>query len=185
MTAVAGFIHHDGSVWIGGDSAGSGSHGSLQIRSDEKVFTRGNFLFGCTGSFRVMQLIRFRFRPPEHPADMDSFEYLSTGFVDALRTCLKQGGAAKEIDREEIGVDGMMVAYRGRLFRVECDYQVAEMVCRYDAVGSGGAVCLGALSATVEWTDAEARMKEVLSAAEYHCNGVEPPFNIVWQARYY
>src|SRR5579875_613581 len=98
MTAIAGFVHHDKSVWIGGDSAATIGGSQRQIRSDPKVFQRGDYVFGVAGSFRVMQLVRFSLQIPERQIFQDEFEYMATSFVDALRDCLKDGGAAKEVD---------------------------------------------------------------------------------------
>lgn len=101
MTAVAGFVHRDGSVWIGADSAGS-SDTRLTVRKDPKVFRRGAFLFGFCGSFRQMQLVRFGFTPQERPLDKDVFEYMVTTVVEDLRKLWKDGGTARKREEEEI-----------------------------------------------------------------------------------
>lgn len=186
MTAIAGFINRtDGEVWIGGDSAGNQGH-IVHVRRDPKVFRRRldtvngklEFIFGFAASFRAMQLVRYSWQIPE-PRIMlqDAHEYLATSFVDSMRECLREGGFARDIDREEVGTE-CLIGFRGRLFRMDTDYQIGESVVGYDAIGSGGQVCLGALALTRNHTKAGMRINDVLGAASFHCNGVEPPFNV-------
>ncbi len=176
MTAIAGFVHDDGKVWIGGDSAGIGGW-DLTIRSDPKVFRNGDFLFGFTSSFRMGQLLRYKFQPPER-YDQEVFSFMVTSFVDSVRDCLKSGGSAKkELEVESAGT--FLVGYSGRLFTIDSDYQVGESADRYDACGSGVQVVRGALFASRVGIGPEDRMNLVLAAAERHCAGVRGPFTVM------
>jgi hypothetical protein len=134
MTAIVGLVAN-GSVYIGGDSAGSNTW-QMSIRSDAKVFRNGPYLMGFTTSFRMGQLIRYGLAAPKPEGDLDQF--MATSFIDAVRDCLKAGGwARKENDREEGGT--FLVGVHGRLFTVHEDYQVAQTADGYAAVGSGDA----------------------------------------------
>jgi ATP-dependent protease HslVU (ClpYQ) peptidase subunit len=172
MTAIVGLVH-DGCVYIGGDSAGVDGY-SLTVRADGKVFRNGLFLFGFTTSFRMGQLIRYALEPPSPEGDLEHF--MAVSFVDAVRSCLKEGGwARKDNEREEGGT--FLVGVAGRLFAVHEDYQVAEAADGYAAVGSGEQVALGALYATAD-TDMEPgeRVLVALRAAERFNAGVRGPF---------
>lgn len=59
MTCIVGIIDKkQNNVLIVGDSCESnGSENS--IRKDAKVFANDDFIFGCTTSFRMIQLLRF------------------------------------------------------------------------------------------------------------------------------
>lgn len=61
MTCIVEIVEKD-RVYIGGDSAGV-SDLDITMRKDVKVFRVGDFVFGCTSSFRMMQIIRFSFKP--------------------------------------------------------------------------------------------------------------------------
>jgi hypothetical protein len=174
LTAIAGFVDN-GKVWIGGDSAGVAGW-SMDIRSDSKVFRNGDFLLGFTSSFRMGQLLRYSFRPPDRDPKRDVFEYLVTDFVASLRSCLKEGGFATK-DKEAEAGGTFLLGYYGRLFQVEDDYQIAEPAAGYGAVGCGHEVAKGALFATKAMKPEE-RMKIVLGAAELHSAGVRGPFVI-------
>jgi hypothetical protein len=175
MTCVVGIVH-EGAIYMGADSAGSDGWG-LQIRADTKVFVKDRFAFGFTSSFRMGQLLRYSLAIPRRHPDQDLAEFMSTAFVDAVRTTLKAGGWAKrENDREEAGV--FLVGCHGRLFRIEGDYQVGELVQPFHACGCGENYAMGALFAT-EGGQPEPRIEVALRAAEQYSVGVRGPFRTV------
>lgn len=179
MTCIAG-IAQDGKVWIGGDSAGVAGY-TLVVRADEKVFVRGEFAYGFTTSFRMGDLLRYAFSPPEQTSKQEDREYLVTSWTDALRQCLKAGGFAKVENGVERG-GSFLAGYRGRLYEVCGDFQVGEAASGYAAVGCGVEIALGALFATGddrEWLPPEGRILTALAAAETHSAGVRGPFTVV------
>jgi hypothetical protein len=136
-TAIAG-IAKEGTVWIGGDSAGIDvTNLALTVRADEKVFINQNFIFGFTSSFRMGQLLRYSFSPPGQVQGQDLNEYMVTTFIDAVRDCLKEGGFQEKENEVESG-GTFLVGHQGHLFTVDSDYQVGESLDGYDAVGCGG-----------------------------------------------
>lgn len=174
MTCIAA-VAHEGNVWMGADSAGVAGL-SLAVRRDPKVFRVGDFLFGCTSSFRMTQLLQYKFSPPQHHSEWDCERYMSTAFIDAVRDTLKAGGYARSDNGAEVAGE-FLVGYRGRIFRVCSDYQVGENVEPFDAVGCGAELALGALHATREKTPGE-RVALALEAAEAFSAGVRRPFRV-------
>jgi ATP-dependent protease HslVU (ClpYQ) peptidase subunit len=174
MTCIAGFIEGS-TVWIGGDSAGVAGY-DMSVRADQKIFRNGPMLFGFTTSFRMGQLLRYALTVPDHDPRVDVAKWMSTTFIDAVRACLKTAGwAEKENERERGGT--FLVAYKSRLFCVHGDYQVAEPLDGFFAVGCGDQVARGALFAS-EQLSGRARMEIVLHAAERCSAGVRGPFAI-------
>lgn len=184
MTCIVG-IAIDGKVYIGGDSAGVDASGSydLTVRADEKVFYIENrFVIGFTTSFRMGQLLRYAFKPPEKRHGQDLMHYMVTDFVNALRACLKESGwAVKKEEQEKAGT--FLVGCEGRLFAVYDDYQVAEPVCGYEAIGCGFQVAKGAVFALKNEfqldKDPESIVLRALCAAEAHNAGVRGPFHVL------
>lgn len=177
MTAIVGLVQ-DGDVYLGGDSAGvdTGRLG-LQLRADQKVFRKGEMVFGFTSSFRMGQLIRYKLELPEQRVSQhDPFEFLAGEFVDALRKCLKDGGFVKKKDEVESG-GTFLVGYRQRLFAIGDDFQVAETVHGFDAVGCGDFFALGSFYST-ERAQPLDRIKAALGAAAEFSAGVRAPFHI-------
>ena len=173
MTAIAGFVHNDGKVWIGGDSAAF-SERDLSVRADSKVFRNGEFLFGFTSSFRMGQVLRYKFKPPERH-EQELYSYMVTTFVDAIRQCLKEAGFARKENEMETGGE-FLVGHGGRLFTVYSDYQIAETMDGYAACGSASSVVCGALFASQGMSDPDARIRLSLNAAEHHNCYVRGPF---------
>lgn len=176
MTCIVG-LSHKGRVFMGADSAGVAGL-DLTVRADQKIFTNGPFLMGFTSSFRMGQLLRYALSPPKR-YDKEVMTFMCTDFVDATRNCLKSGGfASKNLEKESGGQ--FLVGYEGRVFAVFDDYQVAESVAGYDAVGSGESYAKGVLFAT-SGKPPEARIKLALRAAEQHSAGVRSPFCVLSQ----
>lgn len=175
MTCIVG-VAEQGSVWIGGDSAGVAGW-VLAVRKDAKVFTRGPMVFGFTTSFRMGQILRYSLHIPDHRESLPVEEYMATLFVDAVRTALKEGGyAEKQHSRESGGT--FLVGYQGRLFQIGEDYQVGESTHGFDAVGSGNEIALGALWQSRESSNPQDRILDALGAAEQFCASVRGPFMI-------
>jgi len=176
MTCIVGVATKDGSVYLGGDSAGAAGW-EIRIRADEKVFVNGQFVFGFTSSFRMGQLLRYKLHPPEQPDKMPDHEYMATLFIDAVRGCLKGGGFAKKDNEAEEG-GSFLVGYHGKVYEIGSDYQVAINADGYAAVGCGAQIALGAMYTTPDG-DPETRLLTALAAAERFSNGVRGPFTVV------
>ncbi len=176
MTCIVGLVDH-GTVYMGCDSAGTNNQGDQMIRTNHKLFRVGAFLMGCSGSPRMSQLVQYRFQPPAPDAGEDVMHYLVCGFIDALRTCLTDGGHAWNNTGHESNDGNLLIGYRGHLYHVQSDYQVGERVNGFDAIGSGMAPALGALFATAGVEPRE-RIRLALMAAEALNDAVRRPFHI-------
>lgn len=175
VTVIVGLVHKQ-RVHLGGDSAGLAGY-QLTVRRDPKVFANGPYVMGFTTSFRMGQLLHHAFEAPHPTGNLDRF--MVTTFVDALRTCLKNGGwAKKDSEQEEAGT--FLVGVAGRLFQIDSDYQVGEPADEYAAVGCGDELALGALHATATLElKPRARLTAALAAATHHSSGVSAPYTYV------
>lgn len=171
MTCIVGLVDSEkGRIWIGGDSAGvGGSH--IRIRLDEKVFTKNNMVFGCTTSFRMGQLIRYSLKIPQQEQE-DDFSYLCTDFISALKKCLEEN------DYKEGGK--FLLGYRGNLYQIEGDFQVAKHTYGFDACGSGEQYALGSLHIlkSVSSLSPESKVEYALDAASEFSTDVCKPYTI-------
>jgi hypothetical protein len=173
VTCVAG-IAENGAVHLCADSAGC-SGWDLTVRADPKVFERGPYVLGFTDSFRMGQLLRYAFRPPEPPSE-DLHGFMCTTFADAVRECLRAGGWSRKKDEREEG-GSFLAGVGGRLFRVDADFQVGEPQDPYAAIGCGAQVAHGALFALAgSGMPPHLALPVALRAAERFSNGVRGPF---------
>jgi ATP-dependent protease HslVU (ClpYQ) peptidase subunit len=176
MTAIAGVVHK-GKVYLGGDSAGVAGY-SMQTRSDPKVFVNNDFVIGFTSSFRMGQILQYNFTPPSPYEGEDGLEYMIRRFVPAVKQALKDGGWATTDDGRDLG-GTFLVGWRGVLYYIDSDYQVARMVHDFAACGCGEDMALGSLYSTPKTMKPEDRLVLALSAAAEFSAGVRPPFAVV------
>lgn len=178
MTCIVGIELQDG-VLIGGDSAGTGGY-RQSVRSDVKVWKAGEFVHGFTTSYRMGQLLRYNLSPPQTPhleADEEERDkWMTTTYIDAVRKVLKEGGYAKVENGVELG-GCYLVGWRGRLYRVDSDFQVGRSIEGFDAVGSGEDVAIGAME--VSSGKPTERVRAALAAAEKYNAAVGGPFTLV------
>lgn len=159
---------------MGGDSAGVAGL-SISIRGDEKVFSNGPFIMGFTTSFRMGQLLRYKFDPPKQTHGKDDMRYMVTDFIDAVRKCFTENGFGSA------SVGGtFLVGYNKKLYTIDSDYQVGIPTCNYDAVGCGSDIAIGSLHTTASLKmKPEDRVRKALEAAVEFNAGVRPPFTIL------
>lgn len=178
MTCIVGIV--DGKkVIIGADRQGTGGYQKVN-RIDKKVFKKGEFVIGFTTSYRMGQLIQYKFNPPSLTEKQDLMEYMVSDFVEGIRRTLKDGGFTKIDQNEEIG-GTFLVGFRGRLFQVESDFQVGESIDKFDSVGCGDRFALGAMKTSVDAgeTDPKKILLNGLEAAHYFSAGVGGEFDFV------
>jgi ATP-dependent protease HslVU (ClpYQ) peptidase subunit len=177
MTCIVGLLDK-GNVYMGGDSAGVAGL-SISVRNDEKVFTNGPFIMGFTSSFRMGQLLRYKFDPPKQTVGVDDMKYMVTDFVEAVRSCFSQHGYGT--GKDQTG-GTFLVGYNGVLYTIDSDFQVGIPGEAYDAVGCGADLALGAMFAS-KGKKPEERVKVALEAAAMFSGGVLPPFVILKQTK--
>lgn len=144
MTCIVAFT--DGKkVTIVGDSAGTGGT-EQRIRKDKKVFSHGEFIFGGTHSFRMLQLLKYSWEPPLIPDDMKLMKYMVSLLVPSIIKIFKEHEFyGKDSDGRAAGI-GILVGVRGRIFSIENDFQVAETFEKYESIGCGREVAIGSLA---------------------------------------
>jgi hypothetical protein len=176
MTCIIGLVDK-GNVYIGGDSAGI-SGNDITIRTDEKVFVNGEFLIGFTSSFRMGQLLRYKFAPkPQAEDQKDDMAYMVGSFIDDCRACFK----TNSYGTDSKGGD-FLVGYRGGLYHIGSDFQVGKSKLPFDAAGCGTDVALGSMFAAKSVAPAK-RINLALEAASTFNTGVAGPFLVMKQEK--
>lgn len=180
MTCILGVVDKDtGDVYIGGDSSAVAEYDMLTIATP-KVFRVGPFLFGFAGHFRFGQVIQHAFDPPKYKGG-DLAAYMSRDVMEGMREVLDDAGFLRSIEgRDRAGLG--MIGYEGRLFVIQDEFEVLEMVDNVAAIGCGYPYALGAWQgiqslnpdATMEW-----RVRKSLEISEYYSGGVRAPFHIL------
>lgn len=173
MSCIVG-IAENGKVWIGGDSAGIGPDGELQLRKEPKVFKIGDLLIGACGSpadYQGWVIPNTIFDP-----SMAAFDWVCFTFLPWLRT-IRSADADFEL----------LIGLRGHLFHVYGTRQVTEELAGFDAAGSGAQVARGALyffewdktpTGQLKWHPTQ-RIELALEAAQRFTSTVREPWVIL------
>lgn len=169
MTCVVGIVS-GGKVFIGADSLGSNGF-TKEIRKESKVFENGDFLIGGTTSFRMLNLLQWKFNPPTAKKGDDLHRFMCTDFVEAVRDLFSKNGFSVESGEWECGE--FLVGIHGKLFKLGVDFQVAEY--DYTACGSGEYHALGSLYAT-KCKSPKKNIMKALECAENFVVSVQRPF---------
>ena len=178
MTCIVGWT--DGVQMVMGADSLAASAWDVRVRRDPKLFRLAqqggpSSLIGFTSSYRMGQLLMGLTLPSDLTAD--PFAWMVDQFIPAVRMRLKDGGYTKIENTREAGGTFLM-AYRGRIFEVCDDFQVAENAAGFAAIGCGAAYALGALSVLDVATDPEGKLRVALGVAEALSGAVRGPMLI-------
>lgn len=184
MTCIVGIIEEEtGRVIIGADSAGISGYDKT-IRADSKVFVNGPMIFGCTTSWRMIQLLRYSLTIPTQDEGQEDFAFLVTKFIPAVRECLAAGGFRKKENEVESGGQ-FLIGYHGNLYQIHDDFQVSRNAGDFACCGCGESYATGALAAMSleDGNLSESHLLKALSIAAEYSAGVAPPFITVMLPR--
>lgn len=127
MTCIVGYVKNN-TVFMGCDSLGSNGH-FKEVRKDTKMFKLNQFLIGYTSSYRMGQLLQYKLKLPKHPIGMSVDRYMRTLFIDTTIRCLTENGYTK-VNGNRLSGGSFLVGYKGKLFCIDSDFQVAEMLIK-------------------------------------------------------
>jgi len=176
MTCIVA-VELEGKVYMGGDSAAA-SGWDIHVIDFKKVFRNGEFLIGYTTSFRMGQLLEHELTVPKQETESD-IHYMITKFVPAIRELFKTAGFTKiDSNKEEGGL--FLVGYKGKVYRVDSDFQILRHTGGLYAIGCGYAYALGSLMTNVS-SNTEQKIITALEVTGIFSNGVCAPYYVVTQ----
>ncbi len=180
MTCIVAFVDKK-TVYMGADSCGSNGH-SYAVYPRHKIFkVNDRFLFGCTSSYRMIDLLEHSFEPPELTESYDPDRYMRKDFITALRKCFKDGGFNSDSDDEDNAGDrggNFLVGFDGHLFEVQPDFSVLSCPKWGHSVGSGEEAANAVLFHLYQDAsyEPETVLRSALEAAEGTITTVKGPF---------
>lgn len=184
MTCIVG-VQDRKKLFIGGDSALTSGDLSQRSYGEDKVFQTGSVLFGVCGLPKVITALRDVLEVPSHPRGLDDRKFISKILIPAIKACLWETGCSNA--KEEAGGEregeffegAFLMGYKGKLYRVESNFQTITSAYGFDAVGSGEDIAIGSLHASVKEKDAKKRCLQALEASAINNAGVRPPFVVL------
>lgn len=178
MTCIAAAVNAAGEFVMGGDSAASTSD-TILTAVVPKVFQSGEFVFGIAGSFRWQQLLRM-LELPRCPKNADLDRYMAVDFTQRMRQAAKNLGCLEEEGGVSFAGGYFLVGLRGRVWRVQPNFDSFEIADGFVAIGSGEPFALAAMKAlATTTTDLRTIVEGALIIAEHYCPTVRGPFTVV------
>lgn len=178
MTCIVG-IEHKNTVWLGGDSAATSGDGSQMLIGDSKVFVNGDVAFGICGSPKVFDPLKFT-KFTKQKRGTDDREFIAKTLVPEIKAAMKEAGCVTEHPQHgEMFEGAILFGTRGKLYRMECNFQIITDSFGFDSVGSGASIAIGSLHATKTMREPKKRIITALEASAIANAGVRPPFNVV------
>lgn len=148
MTCVVAYRMKGRGVIIVGDSQATDESFYYEVRKDPKVFKLGNIVFGISGSYRLRDLLMYELKLPKRLHNESIDKYMRVKLTEEIRKLFIEKGCIRIKDGEQESIGNILVGIKDRLFRIDGDFQVAEVVSDYDAIGCGDKLAYGALDMT-------------------------------------
>jgi ATP-dependent protease HslVU (ClpYQ) peptidase subunit len=164
MTTIIGLQTDTGcSIYADGQTTGgTRSYFHNELR---KIHTRNGYLLAAAGPARPTDVINFQWKPPSWPPElhMNEYAFMVTRVIPSLQQALTLNGC------EEVGEEfSMLIALRGNLFEIGCDFSVLVRDDGIYGIGSGAPYAIGILWAGVSITVAMA----AASANDIYSGGI-------------
>jgi ATP-dependent protease HslVU (ClpYQ) peptidase subunit len=175
MTCIVGVVYGK-NVWLGGDRAATSGNLNRTIIKDPKVFVKENIGFGVCGLPKVMDTLQYHIEIPVYNGE-NVKTYLVSSVIPAIRSGLKAMDCTVHHEGQDYFEGAMLVAFNGRLFELEANFQLVESSKGFNAVGSGAEPALGSLRATKG--NPRTRLLQALQTSAENNAGVAPPFDVI------
>lgn len=178
MTCVVGIVS-GGRVYMGADTCASDGQ-TKASHPRRKIFKiQDDMLIGCSGSFRVMDIIEHRLKLPKHGKSSDQ-KYMHSIVPNAIRRCLVDWKFFETITEKDDVEWDMLIGYNGHLYTMQNDYSILPAPARGTAIGSGAEAAnailfhYGSKKVTPRY-----KLRSALEAAAATIVSVQKPFNFM------
>lgn len=142
MTCIAAYVDKKKNIWMGGDSIAFSSY-EYSLIAQPKVFLKNNMIIGYTSSFRMGQILQYDFDIPKHSSELSDNRYMVSVFIDKVIQTFEKKKYSKINNNQATG-GIFLIGYNQKLYRVDSDFQVTEMLGNYNSVGCGEDFAKGA-----------------------------------------
>lgn len=182
MTTIAAI---NGRNWcvLAADSQVSYEDQAFISTANPKIVANGDYLVAAAGDARACDIACYTWQPPKPPKPMRDYDkFLITRVIPSLRKAIETGGWEKTAESSF----QILLALHGKVSQITEDYSRLLDQRGLYAIGSGGAVALGALAGLANPipkradTAAEVLRKAVGIACTYSAAS-SPPIQVVIQ----
>jgi ATP-dependent protease HslVU (ClpYQ) peptidase subunit len=134
MTCIIAKIH-DKKVHMIADRMGSDGFLKENYPLVKKIFKNGDFIIGCTTSFRMIQILQHTWEAPKKSLDISDDKYIYKIITESIMAAFKAADFGHKKDAHYQGGNFLM-GWKGRLFEVQDDMSILEYQ-NFSSVGCG------------------------------------------------
>lgn len=150
-------------------------------KNHSKIAEHDGILIASAGDVRGGNILEYGLKIPKVTAKSDE-QFITAFLIPAIRQAFADAGYEKTLEGVSTHETEFLVAYNGRIYEIDSDYSWVQDSRNIYALGSGGAIALGALATLVgdSITKTEARkwaLKALDIASQYNAD-TAPPFHI-------
>jgi len=152
-----------------------------------KVWKKGPFIFGSSGSYRAIQLVRQYMNvmrlliENRRRADPITESFMVSTMVPAIKKILEDHNFSEKHNEQSSQEAEFLIGVDNKLFLLQSDYAVLEFAAPFAAIGSGMLVAAGAMEILTKNTrmNPATIIKHALTAVHKHVNTVGEPGPII------
>lgn len=171
MTCIVAVKTEKG-IHMAGDRMCSNGHMKITLK-EPKVFIKGDFVIGITGSTRHLNLLKYSYAPSEMSADTTPVDYMCNAFVMDMKSLFED-----EKD-DEFQFPTLLIGYKGHLFYFESNAAIVEI--DNHAVGSGWEIAVGALDVLLSGgISPEIAVARAVKTAAKYCATVDANVDVLF-----
>jgi ATP-dependent protease HslVU (ClpYQ) peptidase subunit len=134
MTCIVA-LKENGKIYFGADKALSDSY-TMRRMSYNKIFKKGKYIIGYTGSPRMGQLLEHSIELPDPPEGGIDLHFMISLFIESVRKGFKEYGFSEIENNKEKG-GTFIIGVDGEIFKVYSDFQVSTFENNFVCCGSG------------------------------------------------
>jgi ATP-dependent protease HslVU (ClpYQ) peptidase subunit len=176
MTCIVAFRDEKENIIIAGDKMGSDSYSKMIVK-EPKVFINGDFAIGYTDSFRMGQLLKHVWVPPERKMEQETDNYLYADVTKSLRGLFKDNGFGDD-DNNEFGA--FIMVYEDRILEMQGEMSLLEHETDIVSVGAGCYHATAALQVLLEYdSEVEEVLDKTFEVVAYNIVSVSQEYDLI------
>ena len=145
MTAIVGIQGKNWAV-IAADSMTTYNDKPYYAKGMDKVVRKGDYIFAFAGDAVAGNIANFLWTPPKVVKTMPIDEFMQVKVLPSLRDAMKEHGYDPDTNKDpDAGFDAL-ICLNGIIYEIDEQYLWSRDDRGLYAVGSGGAIALGALA---------------------------------------
>lgn len=153
-------------------------------KGQSKIVDVDGILIASAGDVRGCNILEHGLKIPKVTAKSDE-HFITSYFIPAVRQAFSDAGYEKTSDGISSHETEFLVAYRGRIYEIDCDYSWIQDSRNIYTLGSGGNIALGVLATlvgdTITRTEARKWAHQALDITSQYNADTAGPFHVVIQ----